>query len=246
VGLDYEEAARWLKAAGEAGNKVAQADLANLVFDGTAATGEAAHIVAWFAEAAGTGDLVAAFNLGLSLVKGLGTERDEERAALWMRRAGEGVPEAQLVFARMLTEGRGVTPDLEAARGWFARAANAGLNDARVALAEMLANGRGGPADRPSALLLFAQAAAEGHSGAMFALGAFNAGGHGFPAHRETAQHWFREAAELGHGWAQLMLGRYLAQGAVGEPDCTQARIWLERALAQGVAEAEGELARLG
>jgi TPR repeat protein len=64
----------------------------------------------------------------------------------------------------------------------------------------------------------------------------------------------FRAAAELGHGHAQLMLGRYLASGAAGKHSgaCRlpgtvdrEARRWLERAVAQGIPEAEVDLAEL-
>jgi TPR repeat protein len=49
----------------------------------------------------------------------------------------------------------------------------------------------------------------------------------------------------LGHGHAQLMLGRYLASGAAGKPNPVEARPWLERAIAQGVPDAEADLAEL-
>ena len=38
------------------------------------------------------------------------------------------------------------------------------------------------------------------------------------------------------------MLGRYLANGAAGDPDPAEARVWLERALAQGISDAESDL----
>jgi hypothetical protein len=41
------------------------------------------------------------------------------------------------------------------------------------------------------------------------------------------------------------MLGRYLAAGATGEPQPEEARDWLEKALAQGIVEAEEDLAAL-
>ena len=44
---------------------------------------------------------------------------------------------------------------------------------------------------------------------------------------------------------AQLMLGRYLDAGAAGELDPAEARTWLERAAAQGIAEAGQDLATL-
>ena len=109
----------------------------------------------------------------------------------------------------------------------------------------MMVNGRGGPADIPAALQLFEKAAAEGHVGAMFALGALHGGGHQIPTDRKIAQRWLTSAAEEGHGYAQLMLGRYLAAGATGEPQPEEARDWFERALAQGIDEAEEDLAAL-
>jgi hypothetical protein len=79
----------------------------------------------------------------------------------------------------------------------------------------------------------------------MFALGAIYSGDHAIPVDRIKAEHWFRAAAERGHGQAQLMLARYLPAGASGRKDLQQARDWLERAAAQGVAEAEAELTEL-
>ena len=41
------------------------------------------------------------------------------------------------------------------------------------------------------------------------------------------------------------MLGRYLASGAASEPNPKEAYHWLERAVAQGVTEAESDIAQL-
>jgi TPR repeat protein len=41
------------------------------------------------------------------------------------------------------------------------------------------------------------------------------------------------------------MLGRYLANGAAGERNREEAREWLERAVSQGISEAEPDLANL-
>jgi TPR repeat protein len=79
----------------------------------------------------------------------------------------------------------------------------------------------------------------------MFALDAMYSGNHAIPVDRIKAEHWFRAAAERGHGQAQLMLARYLRAGATGRKDLQQARDWLERAAAQGVAEADAELVEL-
>ena len=89
------------------------------------------------------------------------------------------------------------------------------------------------------------KAAGKGHSGAMFALGVLYGGDHDLPMDRMAALRWFRAAAELGHGPAQLMLGRYLASGPAGERNPVEARDWLESAAAQGITDAESDLAEL-
>jgi TPR repeat protein len=176
-------------------------------------------VAEWFEAAAAAGDLIAAFNLGLCFSRGIGVEQNERFGAEWLRHAAEGVPEAQYMYARMLQDGRGVTPDLNEARVWFERAAQAGVLDAKVALAEMRLNGRGGAQEPASAVELFREAADAGHAGAMFALGMLHASGENLPLDASAAQRWFDAAAEGGHGPAQL---------------------WLERAAGQGVSEADG------
>ena len=112
-------------------------------------------------------------------------------------------------------------------------------------LAEMLLNGLGGAKDHAAALSLFEKAARRGHVGAMFAVGAMKGGGHNVPMDRKEAQRWFRLAAERDHPYAQMMLGRYLARGLAGERDVERARRWLERAVAQGLQEAQRDVAAL-
>jgi TPR repeat protein len=79
----------------------------------------------------------------------------------------------------------------------------------------------------------------------MFAIGAMLGGGHDVPMDRPAAQRWFRSAAEHGHAHAQMMLGRYLTRGLAGTTDPVEARVWLQRALSQGLTEAEYDLAQL-
>jgi TPR repeat protein len=50
--------------------------------------------------------------------------------------------------------------------------------------------------------------------------------------------------SESGHGHGQLMLGRYLAS-ATGKPNPVEGRQWLERAVGQGILDAESDLAEL-
>jgi hypothetical protein len=77
----------------------------------------------------------------------------------------------------------------------------------------------------------------------MFATGAMLGGGHDVPVDRVAAQVWYRAAAERGHPYAQMMLGRFLLRNVAGEHNPVEARVWLERAVAQGLQDAKPDLA---
>ena len=220
---------------------VARPNSRNLVLQGPGRAGRRARAPANGSSRPPTaGDLVAAFNYGICLAEGVGVERDDAQAAQWLRRAADGVVNAQFWYGRMLAEGRGVEADPEEGRAWIARAAEAGMVDAQVALAEMLVNGRGGPRDHPAGAgavrsgrprrAMPARCSRSARSTAAATTCRWD---------RPAAQRWFRAAAERGHGHAQMMLGRYLARGLAGERDPAEARIWLERAVAQGLPEAK-------
>ena len=116
---------------------------------GEGGTEDAIRTREWFEQAAASGDLVAAFNFGVCLAEGVGVERDDRKAAEWLRRAADGVVNAQYWYGRMLVEGRGVDANPEEGRAWIKRAADVGMVEAEVLLAEMMLNGRGGPKDHP-------------------------------------------------------------------------------------------------
>jgi len=242
---DREEAARWFRRSAEAGDATSRYDLANLVLRREAAPEEAQRTREWFEQEAAKGDAVGAYNFGICLAEGVGVERNDAEALVWLRRAADTVVNAQYWYGRMVIEGRGTEPNPTLGREWIERAAEAGMLDAQVAFAEILVNGVGGEKDHPKALVLFERAAKAGHVGATFAMGAMLGGGHDVPWDRPAAQRWFQTAAERGHGYAQMMLGRYLARGLAGDVDIEAARRWLNEAVARGVKEAQGDLAAL-
>jgi TPR repeat protein len=167
VPRDENEAARWFRISGERGDKLARSSLADVVLRGGGQAEDRVRTREWFAAAANEGDLVAAFNYGVCLAEGVGIERDLAAAAQWLRRAADGVVNAQFWYGRMLAEGQGVPVDLQGGREWIKRAADAGLVEAQVALAEMMVNGRGGPRDHVEAKAVFEAAAGRGHPGAI-------------------------------------------------------------------------------
>jgi TPR repeat protein len=205
---DPREAIRWLRVAVANDDVHARVDLAGMAQTKHASEQDRAQALALFREVAEAGDMAAAYNVGLCYGEGIGTERDDERALAWFRRAAETLPIAQYWCARMIGEGRGAPQDFAASRAWFLRAAEQGFHDAQAAVGEMLANGRGGPPDRAKAKIMFSQAASAGHAGALFALGMLAQGACGEPADQATAAAFLRLAANQGHPKAREILGQ--------------------------------------
>lgn len=245
VPKDPEAAEYWFKLAAQQGNKDASADLGNLVLrDGDPAhVGE--QVMASYRELAEKGDLLAAFNFGVCLAQGVGIEKNEEQALVWLKRAAEKVVNAQYWYGQMLVAGRGTDENLEEGRSWIQKASEAGMVDAQVTYADMLVRGEGGPKNHHLALELYEKAAESGNVAAMFSIGAMLGGGHDVTEDRVAAQQWFLKAAEKGSPAAQLMMGRYLANGLAGERDIEKARFWYRKAEEQNVFQASAELSAL-
>ena len=189
------------------------------------------------------------FNFGVCLAEGVGIERNDRQAALWLRRAADwGGERAVLVWPGCLAEGRGVEVDLKEGRFWIAKAAEAGLPDADDGLCRDAAERPRRPARTIRRRWRCSSAAAgQGHVNAIFSVAAMHGGGHEVPGEPAAGAAVLPGApAERGHAMAQLMLGRYLARGLAGETSPAEAKLWLQRARSQGISQADAELNRLG
>jgi TPR repeat protein len=153
----------------------------------------------WFEKAAEAGDLIGAYNFGVCLARGVGIPRDDARAAVWMRRAAEAVPDAQYWYGRMRFEGIGVPADPEEAVVWLQRAADANVTLALVTLADLKVSGRGCKKNVEEAINLFKRAAETGHAGAMFALAQLYAIEKLSSFDQDFANEWLSSAAKRGH-----------------------------------------------
>jgi hypothetical protein len=242
---DRDEAVRWFYLAATQGDQAAWAELAALTLSGAGDPEIKVRVQQWYEAVAESGNLVAAFTLGMFFAAGVGMEPDEKQAAFWLRRAAEHVVEAQYRYGCMLYEGKGVAINYEESRAWLTRAATAGHLEAKVVLAEMLLNGRGGSRDSHTAFAMFSCAAEQGHVGAIFAVGIMLIGGNGVEQNHGEARNLFKLAAERGHAFAQLTLGRLLLHGISGEKNPMQACYWFDKARAQGLNEAVAELEAL-
>jgi Sel1 repeat len=104
VAADPAEAARWYRAAAEAGEADAMTNLAALLRNGKGVQKDPAAAARWLEKAVAHDPLWAAFELAGMFAQGEGVGRDPERAAALYRLAGEhGHPEARRAL-RLLTE----------------------------------------------------------------------------------------------------------------------------------------------
>ncbi|WP_300527367.1 peptidoglycan-binding protein [Maricaulis sp.] len=134
------------------------------------------------------GNAVARYQLGLQLLEGGDAA---SAAALLLASAEQGVPAAQYRYAKLLETGEGVEIDLEAARRWTERAANAGHRRAMHNLAVMHYYGTGTARDFETAARWFQEAALMGLRDSQFNLALLFESGQGVPLSLADAFTWF-------------------------------------------------------
>lgn len=111
----------------EAGDVVAQFELARLLEDGEGAKADDEAAVRWLRLAAEKGHAKSQYALGLHLRGGDGVMPDPKEAYLWFRKAAEqGDEYAERAVAMCLRDGEGVKADLAASKQWLVRAAEHG------------------------------------------------------------------------------------------------------------------------
>lgn len=112
--------------------------------------------------------------------------------------AEAGFAPAQYHLAKLYERGEGVSVDLNAARQWTERAANAGDINAMHDLGVYYARGEGADANPVTAFRWFRQAAAHGLTDSQYNLGVLYEQGRGVTADPEEALFWFALAAANG------------------------------------------------
>lgn len=175
------------------------------------------------------GDARAQYYLGLMLASGLGTVRDEARAADYLARsAAQNHAPAQGLLGALYFQGRGVPKDDAKGAELVRRAADSGLASAQFSMGVLLVEGRGGlPKDPATAAQWFKAAADQNHVPAYCWLGEL--------ADREQnaaeAVVWWRKGAAAGDRSCQFLLGRAYFDGKGGlARDANEAIAWFRRA----------------
>ena len=160
---------------------------------------------------------------------------DPDRAAPWVRAAAEcGLVEAQVHYARLLLEGRGVKRNTAAAHGWFRRAAASGDADACNMVGRCLENGWGAVASASEAAPWYRRAAETGLAWAQYNLAHLLLDGNGVARDATAGFDLYRRAAAQGHARAMNLVGRCLEHGWGCACDPAEARRWYARSAAGG------------
>lgn len=153
-----------LQEASESGYAAAMVSYAVIVGE----RGDHATEFSLYERAAATGNILAAYNLGVAYRDGVGTTANGRLAARWFERASLARDNlGAFNLAVMLDEGTGIDEDNRKAARFYRLAAERGNVDAMVNLGLMLESGEGMPADPAAAAAMFSMAAEKGDSFAL-------------------------------------------------------------------------------
>ena len=142
--------------------------------------------------------------------------------------AEAGGSSAALMLADVLSKGRYVEPDLEAAIPWYRRAAEAGSAEGMFAMGFMNLNANDGSERNPAvAAMWFRSAAHQQHPAALFYLSQMHFRGDGVEYDIDLGYELLRRSAELGNALAAVELGRAQLQPDNDWFDPAAGEFWL-------------------
>ena len=242
---DKVQAVMWYTKAAQHGSRDAATNLALMYANGDGIQKDAAKAATWFRSAAEAGDATAQLNLAALYHRGEGVPQDDTQAALWLTKASDqGLRPAMLELA-----GWDLRPEhggnVDAAIGWYKKAADLGDASAQAALGDIFADPKLGRLDYDQAVDWYRKAADQGQRGGEFGLGTRYLLGQGVPQDLEEARRWLTPAANLGHPYAQFLLAKMLEAGEGGPVDLAAAAKYYELAANSGIAEAQYRLGLL-
>lgn len=189
---------------------------------------------------------LAQYSVGLFYQLGWGRPVDEAEACRWFAQAAEGnIPGALLAHADCLRHGTNGEALPEEAASYYQKAADEGLPTALCSLAELYMTGEGVPRDPAKALELCTSVAQQGYPAAINRAGLFYLEGDESIRDNEKALQWFVAGANANDPAAMYNLGRMTRLQMVADTDIYDARLWFEKAAAQGYEPAYFRTAEL-
>jgi serine/threonine-protein kinase len=164
----------------------------------------------WYLKAAQQEWPDAQYRLGYMYEKGIGPDKDVQRAVqLYRSAADHGYPEAQnLLGILYATGGDGLTEDDKQAITWYQKAADQGFAKAEKNLGDMYFFGHGVDKDYKQAMTWYGKAADQQFADAQFRLGFMYEKGLGIQQSTQDAIAQYKKAASNGSVDAQRALDR--------------------------------------
>ena len=182
------------------------------------------------------GDAGAATELAERYFWGNGVEKDEHRAAIWLRRAAASMyPTAQFMLGQLYILGKGVEQDYQKAFELTEKAANQGYAIAKSTLGEMLYNGEGCEKDTIRAVALLEESLVDDPDPQTYLLLAVIYSNADEPVYDTANAFQFTlKAAEQDEPIAQNLLGAFYEMGTGVVADQKKAVFWFDKAAKQG------------
>lgn len=234
--VNYEEAARWFRKAGDRGEPDSQTNLGVLYLQGKGVERNEQEAVRWFQRAASSGYPVAQHNLAVVYLNGWGTPKDSERGLDFLiRSATSGLEVSQVDLAVIYLNGEIVPRDSNSGIKWLKRAAHHDFPLANFLLGVSYENGDGVATDLAKALQFYRKAADKGLAPAQNNLGRLYFQGKAVGEDKREALRLFSAAAEQGNGQSYLNLALCSLIGCTAVIDATAAYSWYLSAKSSGV-----------
>jgi len=208
VGINLDQAIRWLTLAAKNGEVMANCRIGHLLNVKEDERPEV--ILAWFLRGAEAGDGSCMHDLAELLLKGVNGTKDVNGGMRWLTRAAEsGDARSQADLGEILLRGSyGVRRDLVRARSWLLNVGEQpGFADETYYLGYMFHYGLGGARDAAKAAHYYAKATELGQPQSTNSLGLLYRSGDGVLKDNARAAELFQRALDLGNMEAAVHLG---------------------------------------
>jgi serine/threonine-protein kinase len=181
--------------------------------------------LSWYLKAAQQEWPDAQFRLGIMYERGLGTEKDVQRAVKYYRAAAShDYPDAENVLGSLFATGEdGVPQSDDEALIWFQKAADQGLAKAQKNLGDMYFFGRGQEKNYQQAMAWYTKAGDQNFADALLRLGYMNEKGFGTDINDRAAADYYQRAVRNGSVEAQRALDRLSAKMNSAAPPAANA-----------------------
>ena len=167
----------------------------------------------------------------------------ESAAERLLDAAKQGDIGAQVFYAQMLSEGRGVPLDAAEGLHWYALAANCGHAAAMNMVGRCYELGHGTSSNPELAAAWYRRSAQCGSPWGMYNYANLLATGRGVRADSTCAFAWYLRAAERGHAKSMNLVGRCYEEGLGVEIDVAAAHRWYRKSAEAGDFRGQRSLA---